>query len=195
MKFFLMRGNGANDGVVSFGDNEYTYTKLDFSEDIDEQFWSIRYDDEVIPAINDAELSTMHHRPLDQEEINTLGVLAERLYNEAKDADDALRAEEQRLDDEKFFGPYKTWSLQSKKSRDGLLSSSDPYILLSNLDDTGWEEWRQWVRDLPQTYDAPMKISSWIEPPTNANNIVVSAYNTFKRRCETSNNLFNHYNS
>ena len=74
-----------------------------------------------------------------------------------------------------------------------MLASSDPYLLLSNLDDTGWETWRQWVRDLPQQYDAPINIDSWIEPPANANDMVVDIFTKFKRNCETSKKLYDHY--
>ena len=60
-----------------------------------------------------------------------------------------------------------------------MLTASDPYLLLSHLDSTGWEEWRQWVRDLPQTYDAPMNITTWSEPPANANDVVINNYSKF----------------
>ena len=96
-------------------------------------------------------------------------------------------------DDEEYMRNYITWSVRAKKSRDEMLASSDPYILLSNLDDTGWEAWRQWVRDLPQQHDAPMNIDSWTEPPANANDMVSDIFTKFKRNCETSKKLYDHY--
>lgn len=106
---------------------------------------------------------------------------------------DAAIEAEQKLDDEEYMRNYITWSVRAKKSRDEMLASSDPYILLSNLDDTGWEAWRQWVRDLPQQHDAPMNIDSWTEPPTNANDMVSDIFTKFKRNCETTKKLHDHY--
>ena len=192
MKFFLMRGNGDPDGTVSFN-SDITYCNEDYSTEISEDVWCVRYDDEVVPAISDIELSDGTHKSLDQDELNTFSVLAERLFNEAKTAADASEAEQQRQDDEEYMRNYITWTVRAKKSRDEMLASSDPYILLSHLDDTGWEAWRQWVRDLPQQHDAPMNIDSWSEPPTNANDMVADIFNKFKRNCETTKRLYDHY--
>ena len=192
MKFFLMRGNGDPDGTVSFN-SDITYCNEDYSTEISEDVWCVRYDDEVVPAISDIELSDGTHKSLDQDELNTFSALAERLFNEAKTAADASEAEQQRQDDEEYMRNYITWTVRAKKSRDEMLASSDPYILLSHLDDTGWEAWRQWVRDLPQQYDAPMNIDSWSEPPTNANDMVADIFNKFKRNCETTKRLYDHY--
>ena len=192
MKFFLMRGNGDPDGSVSFN-SDITYCNEDYSTEISEDVWCVRYDDEVVPAISDIELSDGTHKSLDQDELNTFSALAERLFNEAKSAADASEAEQQRQDDEEYMRNYITWTVRAKKSRDEMLASSDPYILLSNLDDTGWEAWRQWVRDLPQQHDAPMNIDSWSEPPTNANDMVADIFNKFKRNCETTKRLYDHY--
>ena len=192
MKFFLMRGNGDPDGTVSFN-SDITYCNEDYSTKISEDIWCVRYDDEVVPAISDIELSDGTHKSLDQDELNTFSALAERLFNEAKAAADASEAEQQRQDDEEYMRNYITWTIRAKKSRDEMLASSDPYILLSNLDDTGWEAWRQWVRDLPQQHDAPMNIDSWSEPPTNANDMVADIFNKFKRNCETTKKLYDHY--
>ena len=193
MKFFLMRGRTDYDGQVQWNSNKYHGMK-NFLEEIGEEYWCIRYDDESVPAESDIELSNGEHRSLNQDEINTFSVLAERLWNEAEKAVEEQEAELQRLDDEDYMRNYITWTIRAKKSRDEMLASSDPYLLLSNLDDTGWETWRQWVRDLPQQYDAPMKIDSWTEPPTNANNLVAEVYTNFKIRCETAKKLYDHYN-
>ena len=187
-----MRGNGDPDGTVSFN-SDITYCNEDYSTKISEDIWCVRYDDEVVPAISDIELSDGTHKSLDQDELNTFSALAERLFNEAKAAADASEAEQQRQDDEEYMRNYITWTIRAKKSRDEMLASSDPYILLSNLDDTGWEAWRQWVRDLPQQHDAPMNIDSWTEPPTNAHDMVVDIFTKFKRNCETSKKLYDHY--
>ena len=192
MKFFLMRGNGDPDGTVSFN-SDITYCNEDYSTEISEDVWCVRYDDEVAPAISEIELSNGEHKSLDQDEINTFSALAERLFNEAKAANDASEAEIQKQDDDEYMRNYITWTVRAKKSRDEMLASSDPYILLSNLDDTGWEAWRQWVRDLPQQHDAPMNIDSWTEPPTNANDMVVDIFTKFKRNCETTKRLYDHY--
>ena len=192
MKFYLMRGKTDYDGQVAFNSDLY-YTDKNLLAEIDEKYWCLRYDDEVAPAISDIELSTGEHRSLDQDEINTFSALAERLYNEAKVAMDAAIEAEQKQDDEEYMRNYITWSVRAKKSRDEMLASSDPYILLSNLDDTGWEAWRQWVRDLPQQHDAPMNIDSWTEPPTNANDMVSDIFTKFKRNCETTKKLHDHY--
>ena len=192
MKFFLMRGRTDYDGQVSFNSDMY-YSHQNYLEEIDEKYWCIRYNDEIAPAESDTELSTGEHRSLTQDEINTFSALAERLQNEAKIAMDAAIAAEQKQDDEEYMRNYITWSVRAKKSRDEMLASSDPYILLSHLDDTGWEAWRQWVRDLPQQHDAPMNIDSWTEPPTNANDMVSDIFTKFKRNCETSKKLYDHY--
>ena len=187
-----MRGRTDYDGQVLWNSTKY-YGMRNFLEEIDEKYWCIRYNDEIAPAESDTELSTGEHRSLTQDEINTFSALAERLWNEAEKAVEEQDAELQRLDDEDYMRNYITWSTRAKKSRDEMLASSDPYILLSNLDDTGWETWRQWVRDLPQQYDAPINIDSWIEPPTNANDMVVDIFTKFKRNCETSKKLYDHY--
>ena len=187
-----MRGNGDPDGTVSFN-SDITYCNEDYSTEISEDVWCVRYDDEVAPAISEIELSNGEHKSLDQDEINTFSALAERLFNEAKAANDASEAEIQKQDDDEYMRNYITWTVRAKKSRDEMLASSDPYILLSNLDDTGWEAWRQWVRDLPQQHDAPMNIDSWTEPPTNANDMVADIFNKFKRNCETTKRLYDHY--
>jgi len=192
MKFFLMRGRTDYDGQVQWNSNKYHGMK-NFLEEIGEEYWCIRYDDESVPAESDIELSNGEHRSLNQDEINTFSVLAERLWNEAEKAVEEQEAELQRLDDEDYMRNYITWTIRAKKSRDEMLASSDPYLLLSNLDDTGWETWRQWVRDLPQQHDAPMNIDSWTEPPTNANDMVVDIFTKFKRNCETSKKLYDHY--
>ena len=187
-----MRGKADCDGQVQWNSDKYHGMK-NFLEEIDEEYWCIRYDDESVPAISDIELSNGEHKSLDQDEINTFSVLAERLWNEAEKAVEEQEAELQRLDDEDYMRNYITWTIRAKKSRDEMLASSDPYLLLSNLDDTGWETWRQWVRDLPQQYDAPINIDSWIEPPANANDMVVDIFTKFKRNCETSKKLYDHY--
>ena len=189
-----MRGNGPGDGQVTFNSDD-CYIDYDYSEVIDEKYWCLNYNDEVAPAISDIELSDGTHRALTQDEINTFGALAEKLFTEAEKAVEEQEAELQRLDDEDYMRNYITWTIRAKKSRDEMLASSDPYLLLSNLDDTGWETWRQWVRDLPQQYDAPMKIDSWTEPPTNANDMVLDIFTKFKRNCETSKKLYDHYYS
>ena len=38
-----------------------------------------------------------------------------------------------------------------------------------------------------------MNIDSWTEPPTNANDMVVDIFTKFKRNCETSKKLYDHY--
>ena len=187
-----MRGNGDPDGTVSFN-SDITYCNEDYSTKISEDVWCVRYDDEVVPAISDIAISDGTHKSLDQDELNTFSALAEKLFNEAKAAADASEAEQQRQDDEEYMRNYITWTIRAKKSRDEMLASSDPYILLSHLDDTGWEAWRQWVRDLPQQHDAPMNIDSWSEPPTNANDMVADIFNKFKRNCETTKRLYDHY--
>ena len=192
MKFFLMRGNGDPDGSVSFN-SDITYCNEDYSTEISEDVWCVRYNDEVAPAISEIELSNGEQKSLDQDEINTFGALAERLFNEAKAANEAIEAEIQKQDDDEYMRNYITWTVRAKKSRDEMLASSDPYILMSHLDDTGWEAWRQWVRDLPQQHDAPMNIDSWSEPPTNANDMVADIFNKFKRNCETTKRLYDHY--
>ena len=192
MKFFLMRGRTDYDGQVQWNSNKYHGMK-NFLEEIGEEYWCIRYDDESVPAESDIELSNGEHRSLNQDEINTFSVLAERLWNEAEKAVEEQEAELQRLDDEDYMRNYITWTIRAKKSRDEMLASSDPYLLLSNLDDTGWETWRQWVRDLPQQYDAPINIDTWIEPPANANDMVLDIFTKFKRNCETSKKLYDHY--
>ena len=194
MKFFLMRGRTDYDGQVQWNSNKYHGMK-NFLEEIGEEYWCIRYDDESVPAESDIELSNGEHRSLNQDEINTFSVLAERLWNEAEKAVEEQEAELQRLDDEDYMRNYITWTIRAKKSRDEMLASSDPYLLLSNLDDTGWETWRPWVRDLPQQYDAPINIDTWIEPPANANDMVLDIFTKFKRNCETSKKLYDHYYS
>ena len=187
-----MRGNGDPDGSVSFN-SDITYCNEDYSTEISEDVWCVRYNDEVAPAISEIELSNGEQKSLDQDEINTFGALAERLFNEAKAANEAIEAEIQKQDDDEYMRNYITWTVRAKKSRDEMLASSDPYILMSHLDDTGWEAWRQWVRDLPQQHDAPMNIDSWTEPPANANDMVSDIFTKFKRNCETSKILYDHY--
>ena len=193
MKFYLMRGEGAHDGVVAFNVDE-PYFDQDFSEDIEDYIWCMKYNDEIAPAVSNIETSDGDNRPLTQEEITKYSALAETLYNECRDRVSAERAEEQRRDDEEYMAPYIAWTPRSKMSRDEMLTASDPYLLLSHLDSTGWEEWRQWVRDLPQTYDAPMNITTWSEPPANANDVVTNNYGKFKRNCERTKTLYDHYN-
>ena len=49
MKFFLMRGNGDPDGSVSFN-SDITYCNEDYSTEISEDVWCVRYNDEVAPV-------------------------------------------------------------------------------------------------------------------------------------------------
>ena len=201
MKFYLMRGNGAHDGVVAFN-VDVPYFDQDYSEDIEDHVWCIKYNDEIAPAVSYIELTDTYielnggdsTRNLTQEEISKYAHIAERLYNEAKAAAEAEALENQRSDDMEFMTPYLTWSTRAKRSRDEMLITSDPYLLLSNLDSTGWEEWREWARNLPQQFDIPMNITSWSEPPANANAVVLNAYNKFKRNCESTKRMHNHYN-
>lgn len=193
MKFYLMRGEGANDGQVAFNVDQL-YINQDFSEDIEDYIWCMRYNDEIVPAVSVIETSDGDNRSLTQEEVTKYSAIAETLYNKLRDQDLADRAAEQREDDEEYMAPYIAWTPRSKMTRDEMLTASDPYLLLSHLDSSGWEEWRQWVRDLPQTYDAPMNITTWSEPPANANEIVTNDYNHFKRNCERAKVLYDHYN-
>ena len=193
MKFYLMRGNGAHDGVVAFNVDEPYYDE-DFSEDIEDYIWCMKYNDEIAPAVSNVETSDGDNRALTQEEITKYSAIAERLYNEITERYAAEDAEEQKREDVEFMTPYLTWTTRAKLYRDEILTASDPYLLLSHLDSTGWEEWRQWVRDLPQTYDAPMNITTWSEPPANANDVVINNYSKFKRNCERTKTLYDHYN-
>ena len=108
---FFMRGNGDPDGTVSFN-SDITYCNEDYSTEISEDVWCVRYDDEVVPAISDIELSDGTHKSLDQDELNTFSALAERLFNEAKTAADASEAEQQRQDDEEYMRNYITWTVE-----------------------------------------------------------------------------------
>ena len=99
MKFYLMRGEGAHDGVVAFNVDE-PYFDQDFSEDIEDYIWCMKYNDEIAPAVSNIETSDGDNRPLTQEEITKYSALAETLYNECRDRVSAERAEEQRRDDE-----------------------------------------------------------------------------------------------
>ena len=193
MKFYLMRGNGAHDGVVAFNVDEPYYDE-DFSEDIEDYIWCMKYNDEIAPAVSNVETSDGDNRALTQEEITKYSAIAERLYNEITERYAAEDAEEQKREDVEFMTPYLTWTTRAKLYRDEILTVSDPYLLLSHLDSTGWEEWRQWVRDLPQTYDAPMNITTWSDPPANASDLVNTKYTKFRRNCETVKNLYDHYN-
>ena len=76
MKFFLMRGRTDYDGQVQWNSNKYHGMK-NFLEEIGEEYWCIRYDDESVPAESDIELSNGEHRSLNQDEINTFSVLAD----------------------------------------------------------------------------------------------------------------------
>jgi len=193
MKFYLMRGEGAQDGVVAFNSDE-CYINQDFSENIEDYIWCMKYNDEIAPAVSIVETSDGDNRPLTQEEVTKYSALAETLYNECREHDLASIAAQQKKDDEEYMAPYIAWTPRSKMSRDEMLTASDPYLLLSNLDSTGWEEWRQWVRDLPQTYDAPMNITTWNDPPANANDVVINNYSKFQRNCERTKTLYDHYN-
>ena len=188
-----MRGDGAHDGVVAFNVDE-PYFDQDFSEDIEDYVWCMKYNDEIAPAVSTIETSDGDNRPLTQEELTKYSAIAERLYNEITERYAAADAEEQKREDVEFMTPYLTWTTRAKLYRDEILTASDPYLLLSHLDSTGWEEWRQWVRDLPQTYDAPMNITTWIDPPANANDVVTNNYSKFKRNCERTKVLYDHYN-
>ena len=122
-----MRGRTDYDGQVQWDSDKYHGMK-NFLEEIDEKYWCIRYDDESVPAISDIELSNGEHKSLDQDEINTFSVLAERLWNEAENAVQEQEAELQRLDDEDYMRNYITWTIRAKKSRDEMLASSDPSL-------------------------------------------------------------------
>ena len=193
MKFFLMRGEGAHDGTVAYNADQY-YSDKDFSNDIEDYIWSMKYNDEVAPAVSYIETIDGDPRALTQEEISKYAPIAERLYIQAIAVDKEEQYQEQKRDDLEFMTPYLTWSWRAKRSRDEMLSGSDPYLLLSNLDSTGWEEWRQWVRDLPQQFELPMNITTWVDPPANANAVVGNAYIKFKRNCESTKRMHNHYN-
>jgi len=193
MKFYLMRGEGARDGVVAYNVDWY-YTDRDFSDDIEDYIWSMKYNDEIAPAVSYLEPVDGDPRALTQEEISKYSVIAEKLFNEAKAAIEAQAYEIQKSEDLEFMTPYLTWTWRAKRSRDEMLSGSDPYLLLSNLDSTGWEEWRQWVRDLPQNFEYPMDITTWIDPPANCNAVAGNAYRKFKRNCESTKKMYNHYN-
>ena len=92
MKFYLMRGEGAHDGVVAFNVDE-PYFDQDFSEDIEDYIWCMKYNDEIAPAVSNIETSDGDNRPLTQEEITKYSALAETLYNECRDRVSAERGE------------------------------------------------------------------------------------------------------
>ena len=68
-----MRGEGAHDGVVAFNVDE-PYFDQDFSEDIEDYIWCMKYNDEIAPAVSTIETSDGDNRPLTQEEITKFSI-------------------------------------------------------------------------------------------------------------------------
>lgn len=203
MKFNLIIGNDPSDGVLQFENNETVFININFTEQFDSKVWSISYDDEL--GINNIEYH-LNGNPISHEDYGLSDKLsleeASRYYEWCRTKYLALEARmnaeriiEQYESDKEQYTPWLSWDYSNapKLKRDNLLSLSDPYILLPNLDGSGWESWRQWIRNLPQIYQRPIDIDEWKPLPSNANTMIKSSYESFKDRVAKAKSLSEQY--
>ncbi len=87
----------------------------------------------------------------------------------------------QRAADEDLIAEFGDWTLNNRVTRDNLLITSDAYEMLEHLKSEGWSDWRQWLRDLPNTNPDPLTIE-FKEPPANANSSIRRSFSNWKQR-------------
>lgn len=203
MKFKLIIGNDPTDGTLQFEDNTDVFIDMNLTEQFDSKVWAISYDDKL--GINHIEYH-LNGNPISHEDYGLSDKLtleeAARYYEWCRTKYDALKARveaekiiEQYESDKERYTPWLSWDYSSspKLKRDNLLALSDPYILLANLDGTGWESWRQWIRNLPQAYPRPIDIVEWKPLPSNANTAITTAYESFQSRIAKAKELSEQY--
>lgn len=203
MKFKLIIGNDPSDGVLQFENNPDVFINMNLTEQFDSKVWAISYDDEL--GINNIEYH-LNGNPINHEDYGLPNNLtleeASRYYEWCRTKYDALKARlnaeriiEQYESDKEQYTPWLSWDYSNspKLKRDNLLALSDPYILLANLDGTGWESWRQWIRNLPQSYQRPIDIVEWRPLPSNASTTIITAYESFQSRIAKAKELSEQY--
>tara|TARA_Y100001970_G_C13955700_1_gene710583 strand:+ start:252 stop:857 length:606 start_codon:yes stop_codon:yes gene_type:complete len=190
MKFRVMIGALPKDGFVQVDDHP-THGHLNFygTKPEFDGIWKVEYDDDK--GLNYVELSPPEFspngvRPTRADSLTTTEITwwkdwVATIHNE----ETARKIEEekvrQRAADEDLIAEFGDWTLNNKVTRDNLLITSDAYEMLEHLKSEGWSDWRQWLRDLPDTNPDPLTIE-FKEPPANANAAITRSFSNWKQR-------------
>lgn len=206
MRYYILIGADSEDGTITYCENDeeaLTFTGQNFLGIFDPKIWIIRYDDqnninEIEYVLNGKQINPEDYglpSRITDDKLSEYSDWARTKYQSLVAIQEARRITEQYNQDRQTYLPYLSWDeySEAKKARDRLLQTSDPYILLPNLDGTGWESWRQWVRDLPELYQRPIDIDEWKDLPSNANLIIIDAYDGFKRSIARAKELSEKY--
>lgn len=193
MKFSIIFGAFPNEGSINC--NGILMGDLDLTsvEGVHPNTMAYQYDDENLPNYNGIE----YYPHLDPEALGLPTQLtaeqAQYWYDWARTKcesaaaqDEAERQYVQYQADYKLYHQWEGWDISSlpREKRDELLHLSDCYSLLPNLDATGWEAWRVWLRNLPATTATPMDITEWREPPANATEFLKLKFRYFKKQID-----------
>ena len=191
MDFQVLIGANSEEGWIISNGKTFGMLPLLGSKSEFDGIWKVEYDDGVTPVHNHIELTPLHLTPdntkptraesLSDDEVtwwkNYVTTEVARLDQEEQVKADALS----RANDQELVDKYGTWNENNKRTRDSLLIHSDAYEMLTHLKSSGWSEWRQWLRDLPETEPDPLTIT-FKEPPTNVNGIILKSFNNWKQR-------------
>ena len=102
-------------------------------------------------------------------------------YGDITAQKESAAAAVQRTADEELVAEFGDWTVNNKVTRDNLLITSDAYEMLEHLKSAGWSDWRQWLRDLPNTNPDPLTIE-FKNPPANANAAITRSFSNWKQR-------------
>ena len=166
MKFNVLIGADTTEGWIQSDGKTFGMLPLLGSKSEFDGIWKVEYDDGVTPVHNHIELTPLHLTPdntkptraesLSDDEVtwwkNYVTTEVARLDQEEQVKADALS----RANDQELVDKYGTWNENNKRTRDSLLIHSDAYEMLTHLKSSGWSEWRQWLRDLPETEPDPL---------------------------------------
>tara|TARA_B100000131_G_C17837599_1_gene500430 strand:- start:15 stop:632 length:618 start_codon:yes stop_codon:yes gene_type:complete len=190
MKFSILVGEGITDGTVSCDDK--TYGERDFTSNAPtdkwEHIWAIHYDS--VNNVNSIEWKTT--KPEGREASTEMSNELRDYYNawaraecekiEAEIA--AAKQTQQDTDDAEYLSEWGEWGTvaerkQARSMRDDLLTATDHYEYITSLKNDEWDTFRQWVRDLPETYASPLDIT-FGRLPSGYNTGAFGCYELFK---------------
>ena len=187
-----MIGDTLDAGRITFNNTTYQANLLDSKPEF-KDIWYVDYDDSTTPVTNVVYPTPFHltsdgkkpdrQESLTADEITWWSNWVPTEFNRIHDEKHAAEAAVQRTADEELVAKFDNWQTNgnNKTTRDNLLIISDAYEMLDHLKSAGWSEWRQWLRDLPETSPDPLNIP-FQDPPANANARVLKSFNNWKQR-------------
>ena len=190
MKFRVMIGSLPNDGFIMV-DNKPAHGNLNLygTKPEFEGVWLVEYDDDT--NLNYVELTPPDYAPngvkpsreekLTDTEITWWKNWVQYEYGDITAQKESAAAAVQRTADEELVAEFGDWTVNNKVTRDNLLITSDAYEMLEHLKSAGWSDWRQWLRDLPNTNPDPLTIE-FKNPPANANAAITRSFSNWKQR-------------